>query len=265
MSVRTLDDKLCAALVTDAAGNVSIQVTNATAGASVDSELTLFCDAGNADQKFYGVVQYNNDGTFSAASTIDLAGAAYAPIGPIEVCSATDVEFAQLCDDNGAFVRGYDQTGALLFTIDSAGNPYTPVGPIKALQATDYETVHVPACDQLPDGSQQIFYWEVRYFDGIEGQRTALNSDGSFYQPVNPVESLKKQADKVVVHERATGANTYAAPFREFAVTAYSADVTINGQAIEAGQVVILDEHEDARYLTDQAITGTDYFVTFVQ
>lgn len=71
----------------------------------------------------------------------------------------------------------------------------------------------------------------------------------------------EEKATKSVTHERATGTNTYAAPFSSFSLTAYSDDVEINGEPVECGQVINLDGQ---CFDTDQDVEGTDYFVTVV-
>ena len=58
---------------------------------------------------------------------------------------------------------------------------------------------------------------------------------------------------------RGAGPRTESAPFASLAITAVSADVTINGVAIPQGLTrVISGENIE----TDQLITGTDFFTT---
>lgn len=71
--------------------------------------------------------------------------------------------------------------------------------------------------------------------------------------------------DLVKTHSRTSGNNTYAQPYRSITVTALSADVTIDGQAMPEGMTVSVDSNENERHITDTVVTGSDYFVTEVK
>jgi len=62
---------------------------------------------------------------------------------------------------------------------------------------------------------------------------------------------------------RASGTNTYPmSGTRGFSITAYSNDVTINGEAINMGQSISLEPFTNSFYVTEIIVTGSDYFVT---
>ena len=64
----------------------------------LDTEVKLFCDAGNADQKFLKVIVFEEDGTISNVNDVDLLGAPYTPVGPIENCENEPEPECELVD-----------------------------------------------------------------------------------------------------------------------------------------------------------------------
>lgn len=76
--------------------------------------------------------------------------------------------------------------------------------------------------------------------------------------------SSAETVNRVSQHFRTSGNNTYGSPFRSFALTALSGDVTLNGQAVPQNMTVVLDTPENERHVTNQVVTGSDYFVTYV-
>jgi hypothetical protein len=88
----------------------------------------------------------------------------------------------------------------------------------------------------------------------------------------NP-ECNQDQADKINViiglnksHTRITDGTTTTVPanYRSVSVTAYSADVTIDGAAIEQGQTVSIDSNRYEQYVQDTIVAGQDYLITIV-
>lgn len=64
---------------------------------------------------------------------------------------------------------------------------------------------------------------------------------------------------------RTSGTNIYAANYRSLSVTAFSDDVTIDGQAIPSGFTWSIDSNRFEQFVNDTAVTGTDYIVTEVR
>lgn len=106
-----------------------------------DVEQQILCDANGT--RFIRVYQYGEDtGTPSGVpSDYTLAGAPFAPVGAVGICSTpvvTDFDFAQqvLCDANGTpFLRRFtfnSQTGAVTATVNLtlAGAAFAPVGAV---------------------------------------------------------------------------------------------------------------------------------------
>lgn len=104
-----------------------------------DSESFVLCDA--TPTRFLRTYTYTAAGAVAAFTDTTLAGAAFAPVGAVGICTtqtATDFDFDQvvLCDVNGtAFIRRFtfnSQTGAVTATVNLtlAGAAFAPVGAV---------------------------------------------------------------------------------------------------------------------------------------
>lgn len=82
------------------------------------------------------------------------------------------------------------------------------------------------------------------------------NQDGTVSEGIREVTPLNKQ------RFRATGTNVYAAPYRSISITAFSDDVSIDGQPVEQGFVEGISSNANEVYTQDTVVEGTDYFVT---
>jgi hypothetical protein len=105
----------------------------------VDAEGQILCDANGA--RFLRSYAYDAAGVMTGFTDRTLAGAAFAPVGAVGVCTtpvATDFDFTEevLCDSNGtAFIRRFtfnSSTGAVTATtnLTLAGAAFAPVGTV---------------------------------------------------------------------------------------------------------------------------------------
>ena len=64
---------------------------------------------------------------------------------------------------------------------------------------------------------------------------------------------------------RTSGPNTYSANYRSLTISAFSGDVTIDGQAIPQGFNWTVGSNQNERIVDDTVVDGTDYMSTLVQ
>lgn len=79
----------------------------------LDTEVKLFCDAGNNDTKFLKVIVFDEEGAISNINDVDLLGAAYTAVGPVEICEnevPAECELTEVwvCDSSAA-VAGVEE------------------------------------------------------------------------------------------------------------------------------------------------------------
>lgn len=129
-------------IYTDADGNPFTPATPITKPVKVfDSELKLFCDEGNANEKYFKVIVFDENGEVISVTNTDLLGAAYTPVGPEILCEneQDDIRvFTEILCDAGASNKPYlacytknitTNTNTLLTYELDGSTAYTPVTP----------------------------------------------------------------------------------------------------------------------------------------
>ena len=114
------------------------------------------------------------------------------------------------------------------------------------------ECIKVSICDGI---IKNVVTWEAIEFD---------SEIHSWCKDCCESDSPQVIYERKTTHERTTGLNTYNPPFKSFSVTSFSNDVTLNGQAIPRDFTVSIDTAENEIHVTEQIVSGTDYFVTYV-
>ena len=76
---------------------------------------------------------------------------------------------------------------------------------------------------------------------------------------------INAPADLTKTVSRTSGPNTYSANYCSLSITAFSGDVTIDGQDIPQGFGWSVSSNENERFVNDTIVDGTDYIVTLVQ
>lgn len=196
----TCNDKMCAAYVQQEDGSVCLQVQvkdPSIAGPKIDTEIQLLCDTGNGDAKFYAAVQYTDAGDFEVIEPIDLTGAPYTVVGPVEICAAEDAKtvVTEACDElaDGSRVRFYYlhtvQGGAVISSLAIAadGGTYVPNNEIpetKGEFADDIEVTTVQLCDSGNDNEAYLLH---TYHNTTTGANTTVTTEldgNTAYTPI---------------------------------------------------------------------------------
>lgn len=152
-----------------------------------DEEIQILCDSAAVPNRFLRKYNYDGQtGAFIGFTDTTLAGAAFAPVGAVGVCTtitATDLDFAivTLCDDNGAFLRRFtfnSTTGAVTATTNTtlAGAAYAPVGTVGSCEACCPAVLDGELCTNTGSGhgaSLRLANGTVSLIDSVTGAAIA--------------------------------------------------------------------------------------------
>lgn len=212
----------------------SVRLVNATTGATyVPTGTISVCPTGTdtapeqdavvlCDDNGSFVRDFRRDelGAIVGFSDYTLAGAAYAPVGTVRVCSSRDSESVILCDSAATpnrFIRTYTYNtagGVAGFTDTTlAGAPFVPTGAVGLCTqptATDLDFAEEVLCDQ--NGTAFIRRFTFNSSTGAVTATTNLTLAGAAFAPVGTV-SVCTTCCPLVLAEGCTntGSGRYAA------------------------------------------------------